>query len=142
MAASDTLELLLFSVALLFVTSVTCESIMCVSCNSHDDRNAGDCENNPPEPTRCQEISGIGKYCVIAKEYTLDDALVGFVRSCATNDHGDSSCQDMSNVPGAPAKVCYKTCNTDGCNSAKSLNPLHISVMLVVCIGIGIFSIS
>merc|ERR1711988_507717 len=95
------LELSLICVSFLVVTPVSSESIMCVSCNSREDR---DCETNPPEPTRCQEVSGVKKYCVIAKEYTKQDKLVGFARSCVTDDHGDS-CKDMSSIPGAPAKI-------------------------------------
>jgi len=138
-------ELSLICVIFSAVTSVRSESIMCVSCNSREDRSAGDCEINPPEPTRCQEVSGVKKYCVIAKEYTKEDKLVGFARSCSTDNHGDS-CKDMSAIPNAPAKICYTTCNTDGCNSAKSLHTLQtasvLSLSLAISLSMGLLCMS
>ena len=48
---------------------------MCVGCSSLKDLLHDDCEDRPPEPTRCLDSTGILKYCVIAREYLQNGEL-------------------------------------------------------------------
>ena len=41
---------------------------MCSRCQSKVDQQGSDCENNPPEPTRCSVNSNTQQYCIIARE--------------------------------------------------------------------------
>lgn len=109
----------LFVIYIFLDYKVFAEQIMCSRCKGHN-QSLEKCQNKPPNPTVCASIPGSTQYCMIMREYNSADKLVGFVRDCTPNKAEKETCRnnEVSEGDQTPAKICWKTCAEDGCNTA------------------------
>lgn len=103
------------------------QALMCVQCNSHEDKVAGDCEYNARSPTTCFGDKEVKQYCNTIREIDMAGTQIGFVRSCTPTKHDGHEEEEYCKVlsenpePAGTAKLCYLTCDYDGCNHATRL---------------------
>jgi hypothetical protein len=131
------LEVVVILVITLDVVS-TGEGLMCSKCNSHTEKIEGECEINPPNPTRCPSSNSV--FCITAKELAEDGTLLGFVRDCSTAKKQDE-CQEIEQSHNAksPFKICYTTCKSNGCNRSEHLTVAvrwSTLIFLVLCLSL------
>lgn len=91
--------------------------ILCSRCDSRKDNYYGECEQSPPTPTPCPENSD-SMYCSIVRETDFDGIQLLFARDCATS-YLEEKCVVRNHTTNRLKTVCFRTCDTNGCNSEK-----------------------
>lgn len=89
--------------------------ILCSRCDSRKDTYYGECEQNPPVPAPCPEDSD-SMYCSIVRETDFDGIQLLFARDCASS-YLEEKCIVKNHTSHRLKTVCFRTCDTDGCNS-------------------------
>ncbi|XP_064610010.1 U-scoloptoxin(05)-Sa1a-like [Liolophura sinensis] len=122
------------------------QAIMCSQCDSLTHEY---CESVPPSPTPCAfcEIKDTetGKclnyteynFCITMKKY-VNETLIRTTRSCNPISIG-ADCRPAIDKNKQPVKICFDSCNTDGCNFSDRVTS-HWA-LLMTCVAVTVVMI-